>query len=96
MKECLSDKQRIYHLVADQYVIVDLEHSSKDYAAELKKKIDDRLYKFIVSENYEAVFSISVGVVDAVTFCEGYEECRKKFAFVLKKAKKWEKWILYI
>ena len=50
--------------------------------------IDDRLFKFIVSENYEAVFSISVGVVDAVTFCEGYEECRKKFAFVLKKAKK--------
>ncbi len=25
MKECLSDKQRIYHLVADQYVIVDLD-----------------------------------------------------------------------
>ena len=96
MKECLSDKQRIYHLVADQYVIVDLEHSSKDYAAELKKKIDDRLYKFIVSENYEAVFSISVGVVDAVTFCEGYEECRKKFAFVLKKAKKMGKNGFYI
>ena len=28
MKECLSDKQRIYHLVADQYVIVDLEASA--------------------------------------------------------------------
>ena len=77
-------------------MIVDLEHSSKDYAAELKKKIDDRLYKFIVSENYEAVFSISVGVVDAVTFCEGYEECRKKFAFVLKKAKKMGKNGFYI
>ena len=43
MKECLSDSQRIYHLVADQYVIVDLEHSAGEYAAELKKKIDDRL-----------------------------------------------------
>lgn len=97
MKECLSDSQRIYHLVADQYVIVDLEHSAGEYAAELKKKIDNRLYRFIVSENYEAVFSISVGVVDATTFCEGYEECRKKFAFVLKKAKKnGKKWILYL
>ena len=38
MKECLSDSQRIYHLVADQYVIVDLEHSVGEYAAELKKK----------------------------------------------------------
>ena len=96
MKECLSDKQRIYHLVADQYVIVDLEHSAGEYAAELKKKIDNRLYRFIVSENYEAVFSISVGVVDATTFCEGYEECRKKFAFVLKKAKKMGKNGFYI
>ncbi len=96
IKECLSDKQRIYHLVADQYVIVDLEHSSEEYAAELKKMIDARLYKFIVSEKYEAVFSISVGVVDAATACEGYEECRKKFAFVLKKAKKMGKNGFYI
>lgn len=96
IKECLSDKQKIYHLVADQYVIVDLEHSSEEYAAELKKVIDARLYKFIVSEKYEAVFSISVGVVDAATACEGYEECRKKFAFVLKKAKKMGKNGFYI
>ena len=96
MKECLSDSQRIYHLVADQYVIVDLEHSAGEYAAELKKKIDDRLYRFIVSENYEAVFSISVGVVDAKTVCEGYDECRKKFSFVLKKAKKMGKNGFYI
>lgn len=96
MKECLSDSQRIYHLVADQYVIVDLEHSAGEYAAELKKKIDDRLYRFIVSENYEAVFSISVGVVDATTVCEGYDECRKKFSFVLKKAKKMGKNGFYI
>lgn len=96
IKECLSDKQKIYHLVADQYVIVDLEHSSEEYAVELKKMIDARLYKFIVSEKYEAVFSISVGVVDAATACEGYEECRKKFAFVLKKAKKMGKNGFYI
>lgn len=38
MKECLSGKQRIYHLVADQYVIVDWEHSSGEYAAKLKKE----------------------------------------------------------
>ena len=87
MKECLSDKQRIYHLVADQYVIVDLEASLQEEAAKLKSKITDRLHDFIVSEHYEAVFSISVGVVDATTFCEGVEECRKKFEFVLKQAK---------
>ena len=32
-------------------------------------------------------FSISIGVIDAATFCEGTEECRKKFEFALKQAK---------
>ena len=96
MKECLSDKQRIYHLVADQYVIVDLEASLQEEAAKLKSKITDRLHDFIVSEHYEAVFSISVGVIDAATFCEGVEECRKKFEFVLKQAKSMGKNGFYI
>ena len=87
MKECLSDKKRIYHLVADQYVIVDLDASSAEDAVALKEKITDKLHNFIVAENYEAIFSISIGVIDAATFCEGTEECRKKFEFALKQAK---------
>ena len=87
MKECLSDKQRIYHLVADQYVIVDLDASSMEEALTLKENITEKLRKFIVSEYYEAVFSVSIGVVEAATFCEGANECRKKFEFVLKQAK---------
>ena len=87
MKECLSGRQRIYHLVADQYVIVDLEAASKEDTLKLKKRITDKLYEFIVAENYEAVFSISVGVIAAATFYEGVEECRRKFEFALKQAK---------
>ncbi len=34
--------------------------------------------------------------MDAVTVCEGYDECRKKFSFVLKKAKKMGKNGFYI
>ena len=87
MTECLSGGQRLYHLVADQYVIVDLEASSAEDAVALKEKITDKLHNFIVAENYEAIFSISIGVIDAATFCEGTEECRKKFEFALKQAK---------
>ena len=96
MKECLSDKQRIYHLVADQYVIVDLEASSAEDAVALKEKITDKLRNFIIAENYEAIFSISIGVIDAATFCEGTEECRKKFEFALKQAKSMGKNGFYI
>ena len=87
MKKCLSGSQRIYHLVADQYVIVDLEAASKEDMLKLKERITDKLYKFIVAENYEAVFSVSMGVIAAATFYEGVEECGRKFEFALKQAK---------
>ena len=73
--------------MADQYVIVDLEAASKEDMLKLKERITDKLYKFIVAENYEAVFSVSVGVIAAATFYEGVEECRRKFEFALKQAK---------
>ena len=56
----------------------------------------DKLRNFIVAENYEAIFSISIGVIDAATFCEGTEECRKKFEFALKQAKSMGKNGFYI
>ena len=87
MNDCLSGRQRIYHLVADQYVIVDLEAASKEDTLKLKKRITDKLYEFIVAENYEAVFSVSMGVIAAATFYEGVEECGRKFEFALKQAK---------
>lgn len=88
MKRCLSDKQRIYHIVADQYVIVDLNSDSRDQVMELRSKICEEIYKFIIADKYEAIFSISIGVIDAATYLEGYEEWRRKFEFALKKAKR--------
>ena len=95
MKECLSGNQRLYHLIADQYVIVDLDSTSMDDAIQLKKKIGEKIDEFIISEKYEVVFSASAGVIDASTVAEGYEECRKKFEFSLKKAKRMGKNNIY-
>lgn len=95
MKECLSGNQRLFHLIADQYVIVDLDSTSKDDAIQLKKKIGEKIDEFIISEQYEVVFSASAGVIDASTVAEGYEECRKKFEFSLKKAKQMGKNNIY-
>ena len=95
MKECLSGNQRLFHLIADQYVIVDLDSTSMDDAIQLKKKIGEKIDEFIISEQYEVVFSASAGVIDASTVAEGYEECRKKFEFSLKKAKRMGKNNIY-
>ena len=95
MKECLSENQRLFHLIAGQYVIVDLDSTSMDDAIQLKKKIGEKIDEFIISEKYEVVFSASAGVIDASTVAEGYEECRKKFEFSLKKAKRMGKNNIY-
>lgn len=95
MKECLSGNQRLFHLIAGQYVIVDLDSTSMDDAIQLKKKIGEKIDEFIISEQYEVVFSASAGVIDASTVAEGYEECRKKFEFSLKKAKQMGKNNIY-
>lgn len=95
MKECLSGNQRLYHLIADQYVIADLDSTSRDDAIQLKKKIGEKIDEFIISEKYEVVFSASAGVIDASTVAEGYEECRKKFEFSLKMAKRMGKNNIY-
>lgn len=95
MKECLSGNQRLFHLIADQYVIVDLDSTSREDAIQLKKRIGEKIDEFIISEKYEVVFSVSAGVIDASTVAEGYEECRKKFEFSLKKAKQMGKNNIY-
>lgn len=95
MKECLSGNQRLYHLIADQYAIVDLDSTSMDDAMQLKKRIGEKIDEFIISEKYEVVFSVSAGVIDASTVAEGYEECRKKFEFSLKMAKQMGKNNIY-
>lgn len=95
VKECLSGNQRLYHLIADQYVIADLDSTSRDDAIQLKKKISEKIDEFIISEQYEVVFSASAGVIDASTVAEGYEECRKKFEFSLKMAKRMGKNNIY-
>lgn len=87
IKECLLPHQRLYYLLGDQFMVVDLKSNGKESAGELRNHIRTRLNKFIIEEKYEAVFSISVGAIDATTVYEGHEECRGKLEFSLKKAK---------
>lgn len=88
ISECLSSGQRIYHLVADQYMLVDMLSKSQDDVVQLFNRIGEKIDEFIVDENYKSIFSVSAGVTDISTLAEGAEECRKKSDFSLKSAKK--------
>ena len=86
--ECLSSGQRIYHLVTDKYMLVDMLSKSQDEVVQLFKRIGEKIDEFIVDENYKSIFSISAGVTDISTLAEDAIECRKKSDFSLKCAKK--------
>ena len=49
IKECLSDNQQLYHLVADEYMIVDLESHTRDDVMLLQKEICKKIEEFIIS-----------------------------------------------
>lgn len=87
IKECLSDNQQLYHLVADEYMIVDLESRTRDDVMLLQKEICKKIEDFIISEKYKVVFTVSTGIIHATKLLKYYDEYRKIAVFSLKQAK---------
>ena len=84
---CLSDNQKLYHIVADEYMIIDLESHTKDDVMLLQKKICKKIEEFIISEKYKVLFTISTGIIYAKMLLKYYDEYRKIAVFSLKQAK---------
>ena len=84
---CLSANQRLYHMVADEYMIIDQDSHTRDDVLLLQKEICKKIEEFIISEKYKAVFTISTGVVHATMILKDYEEYKKIAAFALNQAR---------
>jgi len=87
IKECLSDNQQLYHIVADEYMIVDLESRTRDDVILLQKEICKKIADFIISEKYKVIFTVSTGIIHATKLLKYYDEYRKIAVFSLKQAK---------
>ena len=87
INSCPSDNQKLYHIVADEYMIIDLESHTKDDVMLLQKKICKKIEEFIISEKYKVVFTISTGIIYAKMLLKYYDEYRKIAVFSLKQAK---------
>ena len=55
INKCLSDSQKLYHLVSDEYMIVDLKSHTRDDVLRLREKILAQIDAFIVSVQYKFV-----------------------------------------
>ena len=86
--KCLSDDQRLYHLVSDEYMIVDLKSHTRDEVLLLREKILEQIDEFIVSVKYKVVFSVSFGMIGMEMMPKDYDNYRKLCDFSLQQAKK--------
>lgn len=86
--ESLNENQHAYHAVADEYMIVDTASGSAEDGHELYRRIRRALDRLIEKNNYEAVYTISGGIVP----CQDndafrYEKILKLSTFALQQAK---------
>ncbi len=88
INKCLSDSQKLYHLVSDEYMIVDLKSHTRDDVLRLREKILAQIDAFIVSVQYKVVFSLSFGITGTTMLSGTYDDCRKLCDFSLQQAKK--------
>lgn len=90
--ECIVDStsegQKVYRVVADEFMIMDMNGATEEEAQKLYSKIRNRVDKFIKMDNYKAVYTISGGIVlgDSMDKME-YNEVMKISQFALTTAK---------
>lgn len=61
--ESVSEGQNVYRVVADEFMVMDMNGATKEDAQKLYRKIRNRVDKFIKMDNYKAVYTISGGIV---------------------------------
>ncbi|MBO5032327.1 MAG: GGDEF and EAL domain-containing protein [Lachnospiraceae bacterium] len=98
--ECIkavTDKgQKLYRIVADEFIVMDFNGSRED-AQKLYKKIREQIDSFIEENGYEVFYTISAGILNLEDVTEqSYVNLMKLSEFALNKAKEFGKNTYYI
>lgn len=79
--------QKLYRILADEYMVVDFSGGDMEDATELYKNIRKSLDAFIEENGYKSVFTISAGAVDTAKTSGTYENIMKLSEYALNTAK---------
>ena len=90
--ECISSvilpQQKLYRMVADEFVVVDFAGRTKEDAVELYNVICGKIKEFIEEVNYEVFYTLSAGIVELAPFKnKHYYHFMKRSEFALNEAK---------
>ena len=56
--------QKLYKIVADEFIVVDLNGRGVEFAQNMYEQIRDRISKFIEGNHYEVFFTVSAGILN--------------------------------
>lgn len=85
--ENIKPSQRLYRILADEFMVVDFSGGDMEAATELYKNIHKSLDTFIEENGYKSVFTISAGAVDTAKTSGTYENIMKLSEYALNTAK---------
>lgn len=85
--ENIKPSQRLYRILADEFMVVDFSGGDMEAATELYKNIRKSLDTFIEENGYKSVFTISAGAVDTAKTSWTYENIMKLSEYALNTAK---------
>ena len=94
--ENIKPSQRLYRILADEFMVVDFSGGDMEAATELYKNIRKSLDTFIEENGYKSVFTISAGAVDTAKTFGTYENIMKLSEYALNTAKEQGKNRCYI
>lgn len=85
--ENIKPSQRLYRILAAEFMVVDFSGGDMEAATELYKNIRKSLDTFIEENGYKSVFTISAGAVDTAKTSGTYENIMKLSEYALNTAK---------
>lgn len=97
IKKALFEGQRLFKLVADEFVIVDFESNDREAVKQLYANIQNKINDFIAENKYEVFFTVSAGVLFFENVqSQHYDNLMKLSEFSLSEAKNWGKNRCYV
>lgn len=89
IEKCLCRNQRLYKAIADEFLIVDLNGNDREFALNQYRDIRKAVDALVVENHYEAVFTISGGILLSEECSKAsYSDAMKFSEFALNEAKR--------
>lgn len=89
ISSCITPGQKLFRAVADEYIIVDFLGGTLDEARYLYNRIRQSISQFVENNQYEAVFTISGGILECSNIGNtSYSDIMKLSEFSLNEAKR--------